>query len=267
MSKRPVSNPLALAVLSCLWERPMYPYEMTTSLRERGKEDSIRLNFGSLYAVIKSLEKHGLIEATHTEREGNRPERVVYDITEAGKTEAVDWLRELIAQPMKEYPAFETGLSLLPMLPPAEATALLRDRVARLDADLAERERLGHHTRGAPAARAVPHRVPLPHRHAQSRARLRCGHGPTSRQRGLRWHRRLGASARDARRGKARARKSRRRSRATPQPSTVRRPPSQIPRRTKEKRRDRFENVTSPETDGGPDAPTSEPPRTRVVPA
>jgi DNA-binding PadR family transcriptional regulator len=143
MSKRPVANPLALAVLSCLWERPMYPYEMTTSLRERGKEDSIRLNFGSLYAVIKSLEKHGLIEATHTEREGNRPERIVYDITEAGKTEAVDWLRELIAQPMKEYPAFETGLSLLPMLPPAEVSALLRDRVARLEADLAERERLG----------------------------------------------------------------------------------------------------------------------------
>ena len=45
MSKRPVSNPLALAVLACLWERPMYPYEMTTTLRERGKEDSIRLNF------------------------------------------------------------------------------------------------------------------------------------------------------------------------------------------------------------------------------
>jgi DNA-binding PadR family transcriptional regulator len=142
MSKRPVSNPLALAVLSCLWERPMYPYEMTTSLRERGKEDSIRLNFGSLYAVIKSLEKHGLIEATHTEREGNRPERIVYDITEAGKTEAVDWLRELIAVPAKEYPAFETGLSLLPMLPPAEVTTLLRDRIAHLDSDLAAREQL-----------------------------------------------------------------------------------------------------------------------------
>jgi DNA-binding PadR family transcriptional regulator len=142
MSKRPVANPLALAVLSCLWERPMYPYEMTTSLRERGKEDSIRLNFGSLYAVIKSLEKHGLIEATHTERQGNRPERIVYDITEAGKTEAVDWLRELLAQPAKEYPAFETGLSLLPMLPPAEVATLLRDRLDRLAADLADRGRL-----------------------------------------------------------------------------------------------------------------------------
>lgn len=44
------SNPLALAVLSCVGERPMYPYEITTTLRGRGKEGSIRLNFGSLYA-------------------------------------------------------------------------------------------------------------------------------------------------------------------------------------------------------------------------
>ena len=142
MSKRPVSNPLALAVLSCLWERPMYPYEMTTTLRERGKEESIRLNFGSLYAVIKSLEKHRLIRAARTEREGNHPERIVYDITDAGKTEAIDWLRELIALPLREYPAFEAGLSLLAMLEPAEATTLLRDRLARLDTDLAEREQV-----------------------------------------------------------------------------------------------------------------------------
>ena len=77
MSKRAIANPLALAVLACLWEKPMYPYEMTTTMRERGKEDSIRLNFGSLYAVIKSLVKHGFIEVAQTEREGNRPERVV----------------------------------------------------------------------------------------------------------------------------------------------------------------------------------------------
>jgi len=152
MSKRRVSNPLALAVLSCLWERPMYPYEMTTSLRERGKEDSIRLNFGSLYAVIKSLEKHALIEATHTERVGNRPERIVYAITAEGKVEAVDWLRELIAEPVKEYPAFETGLSLLPMLTPADATMLLGDRVERLDADLRGRE----HERQSPQVKQLP---------------------------------------------------------------------------------------------------------------
>jgi DNA-binding PadR family transcriptional regulator len=118
----------------------MYPYEMTTNLRERGKEDSIRLNFGSLYAVIKSLEKHALIQATHTERVGNRPERIVYAITAEGKVEAVDWLRELIGEPVKEYPAFEAGLSLLPMLTPEDAITLLSGRLVQLDADLSERQ-------------------------------------------------------------------------------------------------------------------------------
>ncbi|WP_382304217.1 PadR family transcriptional regulator [Herbiconiux sp. UC225_62] len=142
MSRRVISNPLALAVLSCLWERPMYPYEITTTLRERGKEDSIRLNFGSLYAVIKSLEKHGFIEEARFEREGNRPERTVYEITEAGRTETTDWLRELLETPAKEYPAIEAGLSLMAILPPPEVAELLRTRVAGLTADLEHRAAL-----------------------------------------------------------------------------------------------------------------------------
>ena len=140
MAARPVSNPLALAVLACLWERPMYPYEITTTLHERGKEDSIRLNFGSLYSVIQQLVKKGLIQVERTEREGNRPERIVYAITPAGRQEADSWLRELIAEPVKEYPAFETGLSLLAMLPPADALVLLRRRLATLEAAVMERE-------------------------------------------------------------------------------------------------------------------------------
>jgi DNA-binding PadR family transcriptional regulator len=148
VARRQVSNPLALAVLACLWERPMYPYEMTTTMRERGKEDSIRLNFGSLYSVIKSLEKHGFIRVSQTEREGNRPERVVYAITDEGRAEAEDWLRELVEVPVKEYPAIETGLSLLPMMPPQTAADLLERRRDRLDAELAsrreEQERIGH---------------------------------------------------------------------------------------------------------------------------
>ena len=142
MATRPVSNPLALAVLACLWERPMYPYEITTTLHERGKEDSIRLNFGSLYSVIQQLLRKDLIEVERTEREGNRPERVVYAITPAGRAETDAWLRELIAEPVKEYPAFETGLSLLAMLAPADALELLRQRLGPLDADIAAREAL-----------------------------------------------------------------------------------------------------------------------------
>ena len=99
MTRRRVSNPLALAILGCLTERPMHPYEISTTLRERGKEGSIKLNYGSLYAVVESLQKHHLIEAQETTREGRRPERTVYAITPAGVEEFEDWLAELLSTP------------------------------------------------------------------------------------------------------------------------------------------------------------------------
>jgi hypothetical protein len=39
------------------------------------------------------------------------------------------WMVDLIGQPVQEYPQFEAALSLLPVLPPDEALALLRKRL------------------------------------------------------------------------------------------------------------------------------------------
>lgn len=136
--RRAVSNPLALAVLACLLERPMHPYEIASTLRERGKEHSIKLNYGSLYTVVDNLAKHGLIEAGEAQREGRRPERTVYQITPAGRAELEDWMAELLAVPVKEYPQFEAALSLLPVLPPGRVLSLLRDRIRAMESELAE---------------------------------------------------------------------------------------------------------------------------------
>jgi DNA-binding PadR family transcriptional regulator len=136
--RRPVSNPLALAVLSTLSERPMHPYEMATTMRSRGKELSIKLNYGSLYTVVGNLAKHGLIEAMGAGREGRRPERTVYRLTEAGRKELEDWMAELIAVPVKEYPQFEAALSELPVLTPGHTLELLRDRVSALEQAIAD---------------------------------------------------------------------------------------------------------------------------------
>ena len=84
------SNSLALAVLICLYERPMHPYEVSTTLRQRQKHESVRLNYGSLYAVVASLEKRGMIAAKGTERSGRLPERTVYELTDAGRAEAAE---------------------------------------------------------------------------------------------------------------------------------------------------------------------------------
>jgi DNA-binding PadR family transcriptional regulator len=136
--RRKVANPLALAVLACLFERPMHPYEMATTMRDRHKDESIKLNYGSLYAVVEALLRHHLIAEQETVRAGNRPERTVYCLTDAGRLELIDWLSELISTPVKEFTQFEAGLCLLPVLAPDEAVNLLEARCRRLDAEMAE---------------------------------------------------------------------------------------------------------------------------------
>jgi DNA-binding PadR family transcriptional regulator len=126
------SNPLALAVLVLLFERPMHPYELAATLKMRRKEQSIKLRYGSLYTVIEGLQKEGLIVAKETVREGKRPERTIYEITPAGLERMRTWMRNLLGTPVKEYPQFEAALSLLPAVPPAEATELLEGRARRL---------------------------------------------------------------------------------------------------------------------------------------
>ena len=127
------SNPLALAVLLCLLERPMHPYEIAETLRSRAKEESVRLNYGSLYAVVESLQKRGLVRARETLRHGRRPERTVYELTEQGGREATDWLSDLLSVPVKEFPQFMAALSFLPALPPEEVGEALRQRATALE--------------------------------------------------------------------------------------------------------------------------------------
>jgi DNA-binding PadR family transcriptional regulator len=124
-------------VLVCLYEKPMHPYQVAQTLRSRAKQESVRLNYGSLYAVVESLEKKGFIKATGTVRAGKRPERTVYEITDDGSLEMNDWMTELIGVPAKEYPAFMAGLSFIPSLPPDDALAALRSRADALRIKLA----------------------------------------------------------------------------------------------------------------------------------
>lgn len=138
--RRKVSNLLALNILTILKGRPMHPYEMATTMREWGKDQSTKINWGSLYTVVANLEKHGFIEATETVRQGKRPERTVYRLTEAGDVELHDWMRELVGQPEHEFYRLETALSLIGVLSPDEAVELLRHRAMVLEGQAAAGE-------------------------------------------------------------------------------------------------------------------------------
>ncbi|GIG12359.1 PadR family transcriptional regulator [Catellatospora methionotrophica] len=149
--RRKVGNLMALAVLSALVQQPMHPYQMASVLREHGKDQNMKIKWGSLYTVVQNLEKHGLIEATESVRQGGRPERTVYGITDAGRAELTDWVRELLSTPEQEQSRFTAALSVLAVLSPAEAADLLAQRLDALDKRFA-----GRQAALAEAARDVP---------------------------------------------------------------------------------------------------------------
>jgi DNA-binding PadR family transcriptional regulator len=121
---------------------------MAATMKERHKEASIKLRYGSLYTVIELLLREGYIAAKETVRDGKRPERTVYTLTPIGEVEMRDWLSDLLGNPVKEYPQFEAALSLLPALTPERVTEQLEARIVRLQREV-ERVRTGLATAAA----------------------------------------------------------------------------------------------------------------------
>ncbi len=129
-------TPLALAVLNLLNERPMHPYEMKSLMRERGHERAIRLKDSSLYDTVERLAALGFVEATEVSREGRRPERTVYSLTETGRDELLAWLQELTSVPSPEYPRFAGALMFIYALGKEGAIAALSHRAALLEGEI-----------------------------------------------------------------------------------------------------------------------------------
>src|SRR4051794_37377451 len=128
--RRRVGNLMGLAILSALVFRQMHPYEMAGTLRGWGKERDLQIKWGSLYTVVRNLAKHDLIAEVESSREGRRPERTVYRITDEGRAELVDWVKELLSEAEPEFPRFRAGLSVMAGVGPDQGGARLQQRLA-----------------------------------------------------------------------------------------------------------------------------------------
>jgi DNA-binding PadR family transcriptional regulator len=131
-----------LAVLSFLRERPMHPYEIQTLLKARRKDDILVLKRGSLYHAIQRLENAQRIAPVETTRNGRRPERTTYRITDRGEQALLARLRHLTSVPERERSQFLGALNFLVHLAPREAASELRKRIALLEAEIAQLDAL-----------------------------------------------------------------------------------------------------------------------------
>ncbi len=79
-------NSSRLFVLATLAERgPMHGHQIRLQAQEDYTHLWTDIAPGALYGVLGRLQREGLTEVIRTEREGNYPERVVYQITDEGR--------------------------------------------------------------------------------------------------------------------------------------------------------------------------------------
>lgn len=137
MNKPPKRSPIALAALAMLYEAPMHPYRMQRLIKERGKDEVINVSQrASLYQTIGRLEREGLIASQPVTRDENRPERTVYEITAAGRATALEWMRQVLSKPAREFPEFPAAISFLALLTPADALHQLELRIQSIEAEI-----------------------------------------------------------------------------------------------------------------------------------
>ncbi|RJO80384.1 PadR family transcriptional regulator [Nocardia panacis] len=169
MAERAVT-PLALVVLGLLEEQSMHPYEMYQLIIARQEDELVKVRPGSLYHTVARLADQGYVQAEGVEREGNRPERTTYRITEQGRAAMRQRVADILREPTNEFPAFPVGLAESHNLPKEDVLALLRERVQALEARYAQINAAGE----SAVARAVPRRywIVLPYLRATIGAEL-----------------------------------------------------------------------------------------------
>src|SRR5258708_28329853 len=99
----------------------MQHYERASTMGNRHHDEFIRLNFGTLYHTVDMLERKGWILPGEREKEGRRPERTIYKLTDAGRVALTGALGELLRKPTREYPQFVAGLMFMHHLAAADS--------------------------------------------------------------------------------------------------------------------------------------------------
>jgi DNA-binding PadR family transcriptional regulator len=134
MARRP--DLVGLTVLAMLSVRPSHPYELHRFIVDTHKDYVTGLP-RSLYHAVDKLAGEELIVPVETSREGRRPERTIYEITDEGRRELATRLRRLLESPGAERQTFTAAVSLMGVLPVPGALQALRTRAAAIEGILA----------------------------------------------------------------------------------------------------------------------------------
>lgn len=120
-----------LVILGLLKERNLYGYELKHII-ESHMGDWTNIAFGSIYFALKKLMEESFVKQVAMEKEGSRPSRRVYGITEQGKKEFIQLLEELWRGSIREYYPLDIGLFFISELPREKSLELIGRRLEQI---------------------------------------------------------------------------------------------------------------------------------------
>jgi DNA-binding PadR family transcriptional regulator len=129
-------TPPGIAILSLLRRQPMHPYEMRHRIRVQEIDRVMKVTHGTLYSTVDRLAASALIQPVETSRDGRRPERTVYEITDLGRDQLLDAIRDGLMRAGPDYPKLAMCLAFASQLEPDEVAQLLERRCIEAEGNL-----------------------------------------------------------------------------------------------------------------------------------
>ena len=124
---------IRLFVLGKLAEAgPLHGHQIRQHAQTDRTETWAGVKPGSLYGALKRLASEGLIREVRTERQGNRPERTVYEITPEGRRSLSALHDEALHDLVSYDDPFDLALALSRELPEEHLARIVADRLSSL---------------------------------------------------------------------------------------------------------------------------------------
>jgi len=104
------ANPVRLLILGLLAGGPLHGHQIRRAAEQTGVEQWGGVKVGALYGMLHRLESESLVEPVRVEREGRRPQRTVYAITDEGREELAVHRNRALTQPALYSKTVEVAL-------------------------------------------------------------------------------------------------------------------------------------------------------------
>ena len=141
-------SPIRLFILSSFAiHGPMHGHRLRLEAEQRHVTLWTDISVGAVYGAMKRLTSEGLLRESGREREGNRPTRQLYEITDDGRRALERLRREALTDVWFKYDPFDLAFTQMDAAALDRLPAILTERLDKVRALLAEARRVNDKAR------------------------------------------------------------------------------------------------------------------------